>query len=180
MGSILACILPKFTVQKQLVQSSILGPTGSTGSACLFLPLDFAAAFGKWTFTACTSLPNAVHTCLICAQICVEADLHSGFTSFWVCSFAQISLYRPASLPDGSMVSHAETYRSVDSGRKNHQITLSDSILLCRNKKSAESPYVASKAVHSVLNGMNIDREKMDDCQKKTLKNRFPSTKKSS
>ena len=66
LGSILACILVPIRFQKQPFHSSL----GSTGSACLFLPLDLAAAFGKWTFTACISLPNCVHTCLICPQIC--------------------------------------------------------------------------------------------------------------
>ncbi len=75
-GSNLDC-MPLPTFQKPLAQSSSCFV--STGLA--FLALDLAAAFGKWTFTACISLPNCVQVCLICEQTCAKTDLHSGFVS---------------------------------------------------------------------------------------------------
>lgn len=106
-GSNLDC-MPLPTFQKPLAQSS----SAFVLTAGAFLVLVLAAAFGKWTFAACISLPNCVQVCLMREQICVKADLHSGFVSLWTCSFPQISLERVANLPDGRRIS--QTKQTID------------------------------------------------------------------
>lgn len=81
------------------VSASSFGLVRSRSPLFLLLARLFAAAFGRCTFTAFSSLLNWTQHPWISWKIAAYTDLFSGFTPACFCSRLQIALYWSAKFP---------------------------------------------------------------------------------